>query len=323
MRLFITEFISGGGLANHPLPAGLKQEGLLMLQSLIDDCLRIQGCHVLTTLDSRIQLKNTSIEHNHIDDSRNYLQQVLTLAKNADLTWVIAPESEGMLVSIIDSLTKQEIQTLNCDVKSILISGDKLVCAEGMQAAGIPTPDVIAQNDLQTYPDRVVVKPRYGVGSEDLQIYENGKEALLAIKEYEKWIVQPYVQGEHRSMSLLCWQGEAKILACNIQELVGFPKLRLAKCIVNAFSITTELELLAQKIAQALPGLRGYVGVDFIVSGNENMVVDINPRLTTSYIGLSKALNHNPAQLCIDVGMNNALPDRIDVTKQSVEVVIV
>ena len=323
MRLFITEFISGGGLANHPLPAGLKQEGLMMLKSLIDDSLQIQGCNVLTTLDSRIQLENANVGHIYINDSRDYLEQVQVLAKNADLTWVIAPETEGTLASIIENLTKQDIHTLNSDIKSILISGDKLACGDVMQTAGIPTPTVFLQNDLQTFPDKVVVKPRYGVGSEDLQIYANGNEALAVIKEYERWVVQPYIRGEHRSMSLLCQQGKAKILSCNIQEMVGFPKLRLAKCIVNAFPVSPELESLAEDIAQALPGLCGYVGVDFVVTNNENVVVDVNPRLTTSYIGLAKALNQNPAQLCIDVGLNNKLPDRIEVTKQSVEVVLV
>ena len=43
MRLLVAEFITGGGLVNHPLPDGLKQEGLLMLKSVLMDCLKIEG----------------------------------------------------------------------------------------------------------------------------------------------------------------------------------------------------------------------------------------------------------------------------------------
>jgi predicted ATP-grasp superfamily ATP-dependent carboligase len=52
---------------------------------------------------------------------------------------------------------------------------------------------------------------------------------------------------------------------------------------------------LASAIARALPGLWGYVGVDFIETENGPVVVDINPRVTTSYAGLMPALGVNVA----------------------------
>ena len=45
-----------------------------------------------------------------------------------------------------------------------------------------------------------------------------------------------------------------------------------------------------------MPGLWGYAGVDLIVSDQGPVVLEVNPRLTTSYAGLSQALNMNVAE---------------------------
>ena len=49
---------------------------------------------------------------------------------------------------------------------------------------------------------------------------------------------------------------------------------------------------LAQGIVAAIPGLGGYFGVDLILTGDGPSVVDVNPRLTTSYAGLRAGLGH-------------------------------
>jgi predicted ATP-grasp superfamily ATP-dependent carboligase len=58
---------------------------------------------------------------------------------------------------------------------------------------------------------------------------------------------------------------------------------------------------LAKRIAAAIPSLNGYVGVDVIVDNADVYVVEINPRITTSYIGLRESIGLNPAQLILDL----------------------
>lgn len=323
MRLLISEFICGGGLANHALPDSLKQEGLMMLQALIADCLHIEDCEIVTTLDTRVQLQEVNLEVISITDSENYLQQLQSSAENVDFTWIIAPESEGILASVVNSLQKTNYQVLNCSVDAIRITGDKYQCTELMRSAGLPTIPHIEYAALTDYCHAVVLKPRFGVGSENLRVFENGVQAKENIDEPKKWVMQPYIEGEHRSMSLLCWRGEAKVLSCNVQQFDNFPEPRLSKCIVNAFSADTELRVLAMQIAQVFPGLSGYVGVDYIKTANNNVLVEVNPRLTTSYLGLTRALEQNPAQLCIDTFTSESLPSNIDNTENSTEVILV
>jgi predicted ATP-grasp superfamily ATP-dependent carboligase len=43
---------------------------------------------------------------------------------------------------------------------------------------------------------------------------------------------------------------------------------------------------LAGRAVAAVPGLRGFVGVDLVLGQHGDVVLEINPRLTTSYVGL-------------------------------------
>jgi predicted ATP-grasp superfamily ATP-dependent carboligase len=54
-----------------------------------------------------------------------------------------------------------------------------------------------------------------------------------------------------------------------------------------------------------LPPTIGYVGIDLILGeaedGSQDYVIEINPRLTTSYVGLRALSNTNLAQAMLDV----------------------
>jgi predicted ATP-grasp superfamily ATP-dependent carboligase len=46
------------------------------------------------------------------------------------------------------------------------------------------------------------------------------------------------------------------------------------------------------------------VGVDVLIQKDAIVVVEINPRLTTSYVGLHRASGCNPARLVVDMLYN-------------------
>jgi predicted ATP-grasp superfamily ATP-dependent carboligase len=61
----------------------------------------------------------------------------------------------------------------------------------------------------------------------------------------------------------------------------------------------TDAEQWAKQITQAIPGLNGFVGIDFILSEYGPVLIEINPRLTLSYIHLKQQLRDNPCQLLL------------------------
>ena len=67
-------------------------------------------------------------------------------------------------------------------------------------------------------------------------------------------------------------------------------------------------ERIATGVAKALPGLFGYAGIDVIVTEHGPVVLEVNPRLTTSYVGLGEALGCNVAALVLDLAAGKPLP---------------
>ena len=322
MRLLITEFICGGGLANDLLPESLQQEGQMMLQALLNDCLAIKDYEVIITLDSRVSIDTHSCKVVNFNGANNYFDKVVELADQVDYVWVVAPESDDILETFIRRLENNSVKVINCDAQSIRLCADQLRCVDQLQEEGVNVVPTLSVNTLYSYFQKVLIKPRNGVGCEGVQVFTSGLSAINYIQNPDLWIVQPYIQGDHCSMSLLCYAGEARILTCN-QQVLSNPNLpTLTRCIVNVFPANDDLVNMANSVARAFPGLQGYVGVDFIQTKRNCVLVEVNPRLTTSYIGLSKALQQNPAQLCLDAFINASLPNKVDLAMRNVEVVI-
>jgi hypothetical protein len=78
---------------------------------------------------------------------------------------------------------------------------------------------------------------------------------------------------------------------------------------VNAVpDVGGQLAALGGRIAAAIPDLWGYVGVDLVATASGPVVLEVNPRLTTSYCGLRLALQVNAAELVLGL----LRPDRRD-----------
>jgi predicted ATP-grasp superfamily ATP-dependent carboligase len=69
---------------------------------------------------------------------------------------------------------------------------------------------------------------------------------------------------------------------------------------------------LAERALAAMPVTVGYVGVDLVLGrepdGSEDAVIEINPRLTTSYVGLRTAATTNLADVMWRVAQGESQP---------------
>jgi hypothetical protein len=64
----------------------------------------------------------------------------------------------------------------------------------------------------------------------------------------------------------------------------------------------------AKRIVESMSGLKGYIGVDLILTEHGPVLIEINPRLTTSYIGVQKVSGFNLAKAMIDSAKGKDLP---------------
>lgn len=102
-------------------------------------------------------------------------------------------------------------------------------------------------------------------------------------------IVQPFVPGEPASVAFLVGPGRRLALPAVSQRLSddGRFHYRGGRLPLTADSAERAASLAARAV-DAVEGLRGYVGVDLVLgpTAARDAVMEINPRMTTSYIGL-------------------------------------
>ena len=323
MNILIFEYITGGGLQGHPLPAALAGEGEMMLQSVVKDFQQLPGCRISTLRDRRLGDGVSGANTVFVEHGEHYMERLEELASNMDALLVIAPENDGVLLSLCERFSSYSLMLFNCKTETIKLTSNKYSTYRYLQAHGVPQiPTCLAKDACYLEGEQFVMKPFDGVGCDRISLLRNKSElqAASVCADRDRFIFQPYIQGVHASLSLLCLQGECLIMSCNEQHIVDENgRLKWLKCKVNAFKRNRFMPF-ARELVRTLPGLQGYVGIDIIISNEKILLVEINPRLTTSYAGLSAALLVNPAELILECFQEKLLPDKIPVSSTAVMV---
>lgn len=305
MKIFVCEFVTGGGMIGGPLPAGLTREADLILRTLLSELSVIPGVELLTSRDPRLPpVPGMATITPHAGES--FLSLYHRGLDLADAAWPTAPESGGALLQLAVATTERGRLLLGCRPEAVALTTSKRATVAHLERAGIPVvPTASTVAEIAERPGRWVLKPDDGAGCEETIVFESWQAAResLALMPAGRFIAQPWLDGDALSLSLLCREGEARLLSVNRQRMEqDGGRLRLAGLEVNALpDHDGQFQLLAQGIARALPSLWGYVGVDLISTSAGPVVLEINPRLTTSYCGLGQALGINVAQLVLDL----------------------
>jgi predicted ATP-grasp superfamily ATP-dependent carboligase len=107
------------------------------------------------------------------------------------------------------------------------------------------------------------------------------------------------MNGDTLSICALFNSDQAHTLSINRQHIqIKNQQFKLIACEVNIDLNKMPFQTLLNKIAQAFPDLFGYVGIDLILA-DQLYVVEINPRLTSSYAGIQQTLGINVADLVL------------------------
>jgi predicted ATP-grasp superfamily ATP-dependent carboligase len=168
----------------------------------------------------------------------------------------------------------------------------------------------------------VVFKPSDGVSCGGLSVIRNEEQVAGAVAKVKAeslckhFLVQELVEGAATSVSLLSTGDLAVPLSLNQQDVV-LEAPEACSCYrggVVPFDHPRGAEAfeMAEKLVKSVPGLRGYVGVDFVLIEEAAVVVEVNPRLTTSYVGLRRGVNFNPAQAIANAVLKSELPSQIE-----------
>ena len=122
-----------------------------------------------------------------------------------------------------------------------------------------------------------------------------------------KFIIQPLVQGISTSLCCLFQSGTGWPICANLLQMhMENSQYRLAEIVVNQFKVEPYRHLV-DRLAKAFPGLWGYVGIDLIETKSGIRVLEINPRLTTSLVGIKDAIGLNIVQEVISLWKGKSL----------------
>lgn len=281
-----------------------------MRDAVLQDLNALPEIQTFCTHDPRLPTPVSAHESIAITDQETAWTQWGQYIAEVDAILPIAPETSGILLRLTELISNHHKVLLGCSAEGVKIASSKYQTFLALQAAGI---EVVPTYKLDEYPAnhyaKSVAKPDDGAGCEGSMVFTSAKELVVwrNANNENNYVVQPYLQGIPASLSTLCDRGNAWLLSCNRQQIEELSGRFIYKgSVINGAAEHWDLfERLAQQIAEAIPKLWGYVGVDVILHEHGISVLEINPRLTTSYAGLHQAMAYNPTKLLLDLLYNS------------------
>jgi predicted ATP-grasp superfamily ATP-dependent carboligase len=303
MRLFAWEYVTAGGWRECAGAQALIAEGTAMLEALVRDLARLPDVETVVARDPGVALGRLPATVKAVD-ANNIWDSWRRIAGEVDVVWPIAPETDGLLERATVLARESGRPVLASSPGALATARSKRATARRLAAHGVPA--VACEPIDGPVPPSAhgwVVKPDDGAGSAETY-FAADREALMGWRQRLRgrdFVVQPFVPGTPLSLSLLAQDGAAWLLACNTQHLHhDNGAFAYGGGVVGGAEVRRPaLEPIAAGVAAALPGLWGYIGVDLIDGAEGPTVLDVNPRLTTSYVGLAESLGVNPASLVL------------------------
>lgn len=231
----------------------------------------------------------------------NFSDEIRRLASICDYGLIIAPDD------LLADFTRQiegVVHSIGTDSMSAAVCANKRLTARLLKEHGIDVPKEVTGG-------KRVIKPIKGSGSIGVRISDESPG--------EGEFAQEYIAGEHLSVSVIASRvvGEACLWFSGAPPLV----LAINRQIINVSNgkihylggetpvdhpRAEEITDIAQKVVKIL-GCQGYIGVDMVV-GDRIVVVDVNPRITTSIIGIAEVMEEEIADLLIRASEGLEMP---------------
>ncbi|MCX9010245.1 MAG: ATP-grasp domain-containing protein [Candidatus Methanoperedens sp.] len=271
MKILVAEYAVGAGVTDYML------EGKAMLGTLVQSFASC-GHEVIYPTSGAVVGMGTAIR------TEKFEEAIEINSKDCDAGLVIAPDE---MLGDLTELVEENTVNLGCPPGSVRLCADKLECTRALERGKIPVPHTIESGG---YRGDYIIKPRFGCASEG--IHRSGGGTLN-----EGFIATKFIEGEHLSASIIT--GRTQLPLTVNRQLIEINHDVSYKGGIVPYHCSRKNEVIeVAKNTLKLLGCRGYAGVD-IVLGDRPYVVDVNPRPTTSIIGISRVMETEIADLIL------------------------
>ncbi len=291
-----------------------------MLDAVIIDLLEIPGCSVTTCVQEQLDLpvfqreeEEDGFQVHRVRDAGEEQHYFDLACQQADVVWIIAPEFDEILSSRTLRAIDWGAKVVGPDLATIQLTADKWRLFEFLNELSLPTiPTSLLESDLSPPPYELpcIIKHRFGAGGLGMQYLKQLEEWLVALSDTQEkngdFVVQPFVFGTLLSTVVLFSSERREIFPIGKQHISwksGYEyQGGMLPAELNA-KVTRSIQKLLERVCDALPGLTGYIGVDLLLPDShprQPLIVEINPRLTTSYTGYRYFTHDNLAERIVD-----------------------
>ncbi len=320
MRLFVSEYLCCGAWGDTLRPPGLAAEGRAMLRAAVHDFAGIPDVTVATTYDAALGAHGLNGVEVHIARAPSEEQSLFArLAVECDATFLIAPEFDGILAARCRAVEAAGGRLLGPSSGAAELCADKWRLASHWYTRGVATikTHLLDPRFCDEIGFPAVVKPRDGAGSQAMFLVRNHDEFRELLPQFtaravaKGMIWQPYIAGQALSVAaIVSPAGGVQVWPVCEQHLSADGRFRYGGGRLPARCAQLEaVQALARRACECVSGLRGYVGIDLLLPTRqyaEPLVVEINPRLTTSYLGYRALAAENLARRMLAPDCNAA-----------------
>lgn len=326
MKLGVFEWLTGGGCwldqtllaTDDPYSSSLLVQGRQMRDALAID-LAQAGYEILVLHDDRLtsslEIENR-VQQLTVSKESNLKMVLLDWAHDCDGVFLIAPETGGRLLRVRQWLQEASMNVMSPDADFIRLTSDKYSTSLRLARHGVPVPKCCrSKNPAKLLNDRrirlpLVAKPVDGAGSDGVRLISDAHDLTDLAKENDL-MFEEFVPGISVSVSVLHFGHSFELLPPTKQQFDSSP---FGAYIGAEYPLEAKLadraSALATKVVQALPPTRGYFGIDLVLGDHVDSidyVIEVNPRLTMSYLKLREVCDFNIANRLIKKLMQNFL----------------
>ncbi|MGC3968377.1 MAG: ATP-grasp domain-containing protein [Pirellulales bacterium] len=311
-RIFFYEYVTGGGLLDDDFTRlqPLAVEGLAMADAVMEDLRQIPDVRPTTLLDARLAVPLTNGASNAgrrlVESSADRDCAFDDEVRRSDGVLLIAPETDGILARLAKCVEDLGGRLLSPASEFCAWAADKSAVAETLALTqAVPSGLRLTAADAwpSDFPAPAVLKPNDGCGSQQvLRLDDTSRDARP--DRNSTWRLEQYAPGEAASVLVLLGESTRSILFAFWQNLSDDGKFEY---LGGSGPLPTDkqqrVETLIDRVFEPLPEWRGFIGFDVVLGsaadGSQDYVIEINPRLTTSYVAARTMYHTNLMQLML------------------------
>ena len=311
-------FLADDAVADHAV--ALAREGRAMLLAVLADAARSRALEVTALIDDSVPFDLPVRGARAAVPSGEEIGCLQEAAAACDVAIIIAPETAGILAGRVAAARAVGAEVIAPDAAWLALAADKQATVLALAAAGVPVPPGRALDVGAAWPQgfvRPAVRKRLdGCGCDGFTVVEPHDPPPHAAEHAAR--IEAAAAGRSAGVACLCGSGRVVPLPPLEQRFTAGPDPAYrGGSVIDDPGLESRAAGLACRAVAALERAtgctsRGWIGVDLVLGvredGRDDRVLEVNPRLTTSFVGHSHGRDHSLIEWVITMARGTAPP---------------